>query len=229
MITLNKIHRNINLKRMLGSFTKRIFKRIPLSYYPFKPFMHKHKCIFVHIPKNAGSSVLALFNDKNGRKHAKWYDFYESNDYFFKKYVKFAIVREPVSRLKSAYRYGMQGGNQSPSDLKLKEYIEAHSHDFESFVANVLSYDFVMEQPLFYPQYLFVFDRELNCKVDELLKYENLQKDWHMFSQKYSFPKELPWKNSSQKVKQLETLSDITEGKIKQIYNKDFILLNYKT
>ena len=189
--------------------------------------MHKYKCIFIHIPKNAGSSVLSLFDDAEGRKHAKWYDFYESNDYFFKKYTKFSIVREPTSRLISAYNYCLQGGNSSPSDLALKRTIEEGSDSFDEFVKNILTYEFIMMQPLFLPQYLYIFDREGDCKVDSLLKYECLVSDWQLFSNQHGLPDVLPWTNKSNSTVTEFNLSLSSEEKIKEMYQLDFKWLNY--
>jgi hypothetical protein len=207
---------------------KRLTRRLPFTYYPYKTFMHKHKCIFIHIPKNAGSSVLQLFADKSGRKHAKWYEFYESNDYFFKRYFKFAIVREPLSRLYSAYRYVLQGGSGGKDDLALQKHITANSHNFCSFIEQVLDADFIMLQLLFQPQYLYVYDRQQQCVTDCLLRYESLAKDWQQLAQQQGFAESLPKVNTSNSDKQCQELSETARAKVMQLYNMDYQLLGYK-
>jgi len=212
---------------ILNKIASRLLKLFPQSHYPYKAFMHKKKCIFIHIPKNAGSSVLALFNDTGGRKHAKWYDFYEANDYAYDRYHKFAIVREPLARLYSAYKYVVAGGNQSVMDLALKQTIDEKSHDFDSFITNVFSFDFVMQQPLFLPQYLYIFDRQLNSCVDSLLCYETLTSDWQQLALTLSLPKALPWKNASQ-ASNMPILTALSLTKVNEIYHYDYQLLGYK-
>ncbi|WDE13277.1 sulfotransferase family 2 domain-containing protein [Thalassomonas haliotis] len=213
---------------------KRIFRRLPISYYPYKPFMHTYNCIFIHIPKNAGSSVLRAFNDQGGRKHAKWHDFYAANSYFFRRYHKFAIVREPAERLYSAYRYYLKGGNQSEEDLALTQKISEHNSNFSGFVESILDTDFYMLQPLFQPQYLYVYDRRLICRVDRLLRYETLMQDWRDLARAQAFPENLPWVNASQdKVESnnkpsLPALSEKAIKKINQLYKLDFELLGYR-
>lgn len=208
---------------------KRLKRRLPFTYYPYKAFMHKHKCIFIHIPKNAGSSVLDAFNDKAGRKHAKWYEFYESNDYFFKRYFKFAIVREPLSRLYSAYNYVLKGGSGSVDDIALQQFIVANSHDFESFIQHILDADFIMLQLLFQPQYLYVFDRQLKAVTDSLLRYEDLAHDWQSLAKRQGFVACLPKVNRSNIDSSLPELSDNAQAKVEQLYKMDYQLFGYAT
>lgn len=191
--------------------------------------MHKHHCIFIHIPKNAGSSVLQAFNDKAGRKHAKWYEFFESNDYFFNRYFKFAIVREPLPRLYSAYSYVLKGGSGSADDIALQQFIIANSHDFESFIQHVLDADFIMLQLLFQPQYLYVFDRQLKSVTDSLLRYENLAHDWQNLAKRRGFVASLPKVNRSNIDKVLPELSESTQAKVELLYKMDYQLLGYTT
>ena len=188
---------------------------------------HKHKCIFIHIPKNAGSSVLQVFADKAGRKHAKWYEFYESNDYFFKRYFKFAIVREPLSRLYSAYRYVLKGGSGSADDIALQKHIIANSRDFDSFIEQVLDADFIMLQLLFQPQYLYVFDRQLKSVTDCLLRYESLNNDWQKLAKQQGFVESLPKINISNSENAFPSLSESAQEKVEQLYKMDYQLLGY--
>ncbi|WDE00531.1 sulfotransferase family 2 domain-containing protein [Thalassomonas actiniarum] len=206
---------------------KRLKKIIPFSYYPYKAFMHKHKCIFVHIPKNAGSSVLTLFYDQGGRKHAKWYEFYESNDYFFRRYHKFAIVREPLARLYSAYRYCLKGGNQQSDDLALREIILANSNGFSDFIEFVLDADFLMLQLLFQPQYLYLYDRQLICKIDTVLRYETLHKDWQALAASQGYPMELPKVNAAAVESPVPKISPRALAKVYSLYRLDYQLLAY--
>ena len=211
-----------SFKRIINA----LLKRLPVSYYPYKPFMHKYNCIFIHIPKNAGSSVLAAFNDNNGRKHAKWYDFLEANEYFYKRYYKFSIVREPLTRLFSAYKYALKGGNNSYSDQALSLYIKERCSCFSSFIDNVLCADFVMQQPLFTPQYLYIFNRQLQCEADSIIYYESLATDWQRVTSELGCLVELPWKNASNG-DSMPVLPPHTLKKVSDIYCFDYKLLNY--
>ena len=68
------------------------------------PISHKHKVIFIHIPKNAGTSVLeALGIQEFG--HRKWFEYQYDYPNEWETYLKFAIVRNPFDRFVSNYEY----------------------------------------------------------------------------------------------------------------------------
>jgi len=210
----------------------RILNKLPLAQYPYKPFMIKHKCIFIHIPKNAGTSLLTAFNDRGVRRHIPWIHFHRANSTKFASYYKFTVIREPVSRLFSAYNYLLNGGNQLVDDLALSRYIKAHSSDFNSFVTNVLCVDLMMQHELLWPQYLYIYDRQLSLKVDKILKLESLADEWHDFALQHGFPLDLPFENQSVigSEDKLNLKSDLdlnAKSKVFELYRNDFKLLGY--
>lgn len=219
--------------RLIQGLFQKVIKRFAITTYPYKPFMHRYRCVFIHIPKTAGSSFLSLFNDSGARWHLSWLHYFRANQRCFKQYYKFTVVREPVARLFSAYNYCLLGGNQSTLDLALQQVIKDNSVDFNSFIINLLSADFILQQELFLPQYLYIFDRQLTCKVDKILRYEQLAIEWPAIAVKYNFPSQLPVVNAtnslaqSQKLSPFDTINETALTKVRQLYQKDFELLNY--
>ena len=76
---------------------------------------HKHKCIFIHIPKCAGTSVEVNFSNKHSN-HCPVAVFARKYPRKFKNYFKFSFVRNPFDRLVSVYAYYVNGGNKSKHD-----------------------------------------------------------------------------------------------------------------
>lgn len=206
---------------------KRLFKRIPLCPYPYKPYMHKYKCIFIHIPKNAGSSIMHLLGDTGGRFHVESEFYREVNDYFYRKYHTFAFTREPLDRLFSAYKYARAGGNKGSEDLQLAQYVTQRCDDFSGFIDNVLNEHFIMQQPVFKPQYLYVFSRNLTLNIDTLIKMEELESQWPVFAKKRGLPVELAHENKSKEL-MLPELTPQQYEKIYTLYQYDYSLLGYK-
>jgi hypothetical protein len=188
--------------------------------------MHKYKCIFVHIPKNAGSSIMKLLGDDTGRFHVESSYYRDANYYFFRKYHSFAFTREPLERLFSAYKYAISGGNRGKEDILLADFIKANSHDFLSFIDNLLDAHFIMQQPLFKPQYLFVYTRNLELNVNTLIKLDELEQQWPIFAKKLGLPIELGHTNQSP-TKNLPTLSNSQRYKVSELYRYDYSLLKY--
>jgi chondroitin 4-sulfotransferase 11 len=65
---------------------------------------HKLRCIFVHIPKTAGTSIKKAF-DMPGPGHWPWYYYAENYPELWRQYTTFAVVRNPWDRMVSAYRF----------------------------------------------------------------------------------------------------------------------------
>jgi hypothetical protein len=71
----------------------------------------KHKTIFVHIPKNAGTSIKAFFGAiddgvaEGFHKHKTIKEIKNENPEAYNSYKKFAIVRNPYERMISWYAY----------------------------------------------------------------------------------------------------------------------------
>lgn len=215
---------------MLSSLLPRIFKRIKLPTYPYRQYMHRHRCIFIHIPKNAGSSILSSLGHVGGRDHVEWRHYRGCNSRWFESYFKFAICREPFARLYSAYSYALKGGNQSSNDVELKNYIAENSNGYDDFVKRILQNDFINENVLFKQQYLFICTRDLSLVVDKVLRFETLTEDWNKLAKEKGLPQTLPTVNAvSSTEAEIPALSESAIEKVKELYAKDFKIFGYPT
>lgn len=171
---------------------------------------HHYKCIFVHIPKNAGQSIEHVFLDlldlnwdtraplllrANDRPelgpprlaHLKA-DEYVRHKYLtqemFDDYFKFAFVRNPWSRLVSIYKFLGRDKNIDFRTFLLgpfKNYFFEHQHWFVG------------------PQSGFVYSKEGELLVDFLGRFEDLQNGFdHVCKQIGIPPGKLPHVNKSE-------------------------------
>lgn len=199
--------------------------------FPFRRYFKKHKVIFIHIPKTAGTSILSILsnNKKYHRDHLTW-DFYSRvNRWRFNKYYKFTFVRNPYDKMVSTYEYLANGGNQM-DDIEFQEYFKENSIDFEKFVLEFLSWEKLQEHILFKPQYLFIYDFHGNCKVDFIGHYESIEQDFSELAKKLNLTEDkLPKKNVSKRKKSYLSYysNPCVVRKIQELYAKDFQLLGY--
>jgi len=192
---------------------------------------HKHKLICTGIPKNASSSVYDALKNNTDQEHnhITFFEEFTHNDAdLLESYISFAIVRNPYDRFISACHQIKRDHPEENGKLNINEIIEQERPS---------QYDYCND--IFYPQYRFI---ALGNKVlvDEILKYETLDKDWEAFVKKYQnhfpFPNSIPTKlgfsnKSDDRKSWEEELKGISEENFKLInetYARDFKLFNYK-
>lgn len=71
------------------------------------PISHKHKCIFIHIPKNAGTSITNSLEMEDAGHHLFGY-YMKRYSKDWPNYKKFAVIRNPWDRVFSCYTYARQ-------------------------------------------------------------------------------------------------------------------------
>lgn len=195
---------------------------------------YKTRTIFVHIPKCGGTSIEnALFaeDEKTERNlfslkgHPK-HDFYEQGGLqhlsalkireivgkeVFEKCFKFALVRNPIERLISQYNYTnqfidfYQYLNLKPNNFTFNEYLWAINMKYHVH---------------WRPQHEFIYEGS-KLLVDEVYKLEEINDG--KIAKKLN--KQIPHHNKSTKY-----IHDITENDekiVRQMYAKDFELLDY--
>ncbi len=143
----------------------------------------RRKIIFIHVAKTGGSSIHIALKDASGwpildpRRmdplppihHMSAIDLIMQNPQYAG-YYKFAVVREPLDRLRSAYTDFLLGADRKGYHLSVKEY-----NNFEHFCINYPNSEWVND-PHFRPQHEMVCDPYGNIMVD-LCKYETLAED----------------------------------------------------
>jgi chondroitin 4-sulfotransferase 11 len=191
----------------------------------------EHRCIFVHVPKAAGISVaMALFGNLAGG-HAGARDYRKVFGRDFWRYFKFTFVRNPYTRLVSAYEFLRGGGhpawatNQRFRDQVLSEYV-----DFADFVLGWLKPRTRWPEPHFRPQCEFL---ELGGRLvmDFVGRVERIEEDFATVYDRLGFQtRKLPRLNETHyghaALGEYYT-SDAVERCVQDFYARDFELFGY--
>ena len=206
------------MRRYIGKFLRR-----NISAYPYQRYNDKNKLIFIHIPKTAGSSILnAIGSPLNGRLHIDYFQYYRSDINRFNEYIKFAVVRDPLDKLYSCYRYFINGGNQSDGDLVMKDLLANHCSDFDGFIANLVTPSMMSQWNMLRPQCSYLCSKVGDVMVDVVLKYETLDEDYEMLRERLTWlPQELEKINVSGRFEEAPA-SIKTIKLVKELYDLDY-------
>ena len=189
----------------------------------------EYKCIFVHIPKTGGKSVSrAIFgNLGGGHNHIRKYKIV-FGPYTFRKYYKFAFVRNPYSRLVSAYIFLSNGGDDKYDRDWANEHI-VHYESFDNFVRNWINPANIFKKSHFKPQVHYICNDKLQVEVDYVGRFEELEKDFQHICGILNIERELPHYNSSNKTKRWkEYYNTETFAIVNEVYKEDFEVFNYE-
>ena len=90
--------------------------------------IEKHKAVFVHIPKNAGTAIETLFGNNSFKiqpnKHANIHEIKKFFPEVYKSYRKFTIIRNPYDKMVSWYFYLRRNIGENYNVLEFNEWIK---------------------------------------------------------------------------------------------------------
>jgi len=188
----------------------------------------KYKVIFIHIPKTAGTSIEYMFgffekvnngkiilNKNIGRTHLSIKEIQEQFPEYYKDFYRFTIVRNPWSKALSMYN--------------MLTHSKHYSISFKEYIKTIILPKSKLKTSLHRSQLSFItINGEI--KVDYIMRYEELEKEWVCLCQKIQKPFEtmvnmLKFKNPTESMESGYDQENI--DLIAKIYKKDIEYFNY--
>lgn len=210
------------IEKIVGSYFLRnlYLKRCVAKYV-------KADCIFIHIPKAAGTSVADVIIGSRAGHFTSLEVMNSIGEEKYKSIFSFAITRNPAMRLLSAYNYVKSGGGSHGGVRMEKEFSSKAFNNFNSFVSEwLVNQDLATINLLFKPQVEFVLDTNGNRNVDFIGKVEELNLVEIQLSKILNRIVKFGSKNITQTHNQLD-IDSATLHIIKGIYARDYQMFNY--
>jgi len=199
---------------------------------------HQHRCIFVHIPKTAGKSVLRFF-DMSWQAHTDLAKYTRDLDTdVLQHYTTFTIVRNPWERMVSDYHFQKQKSTSDNKRLHLFNQ-DGTVRSFREWLNVVMADPFKAEPSQWggavstgmhrwSPQLDWIsLDGQIN--VDHVLRLEHLSKDFPRLCRALNLPPaELPCRNWKLHGHYSSYYDDVTRQMVADYYAKDIGAFGYE-
>lgn len=185
----------------------------------------RHRCIFIHVPKCAGSSVKkSLFPQRTHGHMPLW--FYERHfPEFFASAYKFCFVRNPLDRAYSAYRY-LRSNKSIERDLPAHQLAMRYG-SFDRFVQHWLCEENAHRQMHFAPQWYFLCDSLGELRMDFVGRQETMADDFREVCARLGVDSGLDAVNVSAERPRTLDFEARTVDRIRRVYERDYELLGY--
>ncbi|OOX91985.1 alpha-2,3-sialyltransferase, partial [Campylobacter coli] len=196
----------------------------------FKDFHDKYKCIFIHVPKVAGSSIERVIyqTDKWLVGHVKASDYMKFDKDKFDSYFSFGFVRNPYDRVVSAYHY-LKNDSPDPCDIEWGR-LHINNLTFEEFILRLQDEDFrkkILLKNHFSFQYEYLCNENMNILVNFVGKFERLNSDFKKILNILHREDNLVHVNKSKHLNYKDYYNSQTYKIIREIYRYDFEIFDY--
>jgi len=210
----------------LPALQRQSFEKLMTGSFHYRPCLDEHRCVFLHVPKCAGSSVAhALFGGGVGHLPATYYQLADPDKY--RRYYKFTFVRNPWDRLYSAYNYLLAGGAAS-RDGDWSNFIGGFA-SFDDFVRSWVTAENIERQLHLIPQYRYLTNRFGVIDLDFIGRFENLAADFVTVAAALKTPVTLPHINRSDRVSSYrKAYTPETRAIAAAAYHRDIELFGYE-
>ena len=202
---------------------------------------HKHKFVFIAVPKTASSTIRNCLDEYSDIKdvgdntspyywHTTAFDLkkhFNEKNWNWNEYFSFAFVRNPWAKLVSNYFYKLNV-TKKWKDEEPEKYVNWKKSTFEDYILekNKVGIERTMSANL---QLSYLTDANGKQIVDFIGKVENLQEDFDFVCDKIGIPKQqLPHKNKTKHKHYTEYYDDETRQIVTEKYAKDIEYFGYK-
>lgn len=190
--------------------------------------------VFIHIPKAAGTSVCdSLYEGRVGhftlaemRIPGNLHAVKTSDKTDIDGLPTFSVVRDPLARLQSSYRYARDGGGSKGSINPDPVYQSKSFRSFSAFLSEwLVNQDLTSLDRVFWPQSRFVEDNL--GTVDFIGKVEKMDEVEKWLRDTVSSDVEIPHLNRSHQQTEAEPVPASDRRIVESLYREDYNAFNY--
>lgn len=186
------------------------------------------RCLFIHIPKAAGTSVApTLFGGITGHDSLRMLWLLYSPEEF-RSYFKFTFVRNPWSRLVSAYHYLLLP-ERSASTQKWVQQNIGHYSSFDQFVRDWIPDNALTSGILHFQTQSSLITLAGEVRVDFLGRVENLDADFATIANRLGCDVQLPHLNRGRSELDYRSLyTPVSRQIVADVYREDIQRFGYE-
>jgi hypothetical protein len=192
----------------------------------YSGYPNRCRCIFIHIPKTAGSSIVeTLFGERS--RHIPYFEYERANPRKFKRFFKFAFVRNPWDRVVSTYSFLRRGGMNEQDRMWSAQCLSRYP-DFSSFVRGWLSEENIWSWVHFIPQGHFILNDQGTVMVDYVGRFERIDEDFAYVAHCLGRDIRLDKTNESGHRHFSSYYEEDTREIVRRVYARDIEAFNYR-
>lgn len=208
-----------------------LWRLLRSGHSPYTQRDHDTRSIFIHVPKNAGTSIGRVLGVPRCHIPISRYAVFDRHAY--KSYFKFAFVRNPWDRLLSAYACLLGCADR---DFPFRDTIWARKHlaqfpDFEAFVLSLSdsrTSHRITNYIHFRPQIGWVtLPGSDRVELDFVGRYESLADDFRVIAERLSIDPTLPVTNRSERGSYKDAYTDRMRDIVANLYRADIEAFDY--